>query len=204
MTLTATLDRILRWITINQPSYASTFLSGLTREEIDFICRDLPGFITEDIYELYQWRNGTQEEYWRWMHVPPYLFYQPLQDAVDYFLLYLDCCEDIEKDIENKYIENNDFLFNQQYLFPFECIEKDMISTLLFSKKTESSPVVVFYPLQVDLVFLNLQIMFDMVAEGLETGVYYLNTENKIDGDKADIQKLFYKYNPPSIDLIFW
>ncbi|MCA6504183.1 MAG: hypothetical protein ACK6CP_07135 [Pseudanabaena sp.] len=83
MSLIAVLDRIMNWMLSNQPSYAESFLPGLSRQEIDSICEVIPGCLSEDIYQLYQWRNGTNEkcpQIWaQWFH----LHYQPLQEVIE-------------------------------------------------------------------------------------------------------------------------
>ena len=56
------LNRILNWLK-NNPSekYASVDVlqPGLSYEEIDRRVADLPFKLPEEVYQLYQWKNGT-------------------------------------------------------------------------------------------------------------------------------------------------
>jgi hypothetical protein len=55
------LDRILKILEEKAPDIAAALQPGLTREEIDEIIKDLPFHLPEEVYELYQWRNGILE-----------------------------------------------------------------------------------------------------------------------------------------------
>ncbi|RUT03884.1 hypothetical protein DSM106972_047980 [Dulcicalothrix desertica PCC 7102] len=52
------LDKILTILEERVPDIASALQPGLTREEIDKITKDFPLKLPEEVYELYQWRNG--------------------------------------------------------------------------------------------------------------------------------------------------
>ncbi len=52
------LGRILKILEEKAPDIASALQPGLTREEIDEITTDFPFKLPEEVYELYQWRNG--------------------------------------------------------------------------------------------------------------------------------------------------
>ena len=63
--LTEALDTILNWVYINQWSRfkekensASLLQPGLSRNEIDSIIASSNIILPEEVYELYQWRNG--------------------------------------------------------------------------------------------------------------------------------------------------
>ena len=56
--LTNALDRILNWFQNNKPSTIDSLQPGLTVEEIEEKVKDLPFRLTQEVYELYQWRNG--------------------------------------------------------------------------------------------------------------------------------------------------
>ncbi|MDB9513820.1 SMI1/KNR4 family protein [Kamptonema animale CS-326] len=65
--LTEALDRILKalpqkpWMEFPGVEYDSSLLQpGLTHTEIEKIVKDLPIRLPDEIYELYQWRNGSQ------------------------------------------------------------------------------------------------------------------------------------------------
>lgn len=60
--LTNALNRILSWFKKNKPSTIESLQPGLTIEEIDEKVKDLPFRLTQEVYELYQWRNGMIDD----------------------------------------------------------------------------------------------------------------------------------------------
>ena len=56
--LTESLEQILIQLEQKDPEIAASLQPGLTREEIDEIVKYLPFKLPEEVYELYQWRNG--------------------------------------------------------------------------------------------------------------------------------------------------
>lgn len=54
-----TLNKIMNWLEKNQPEYAASFLPGLKYKEIQAAEEKLGFKLPEEVYELYQWRNGT-------------------------------------------------------------------------------------------------------------------------------------------------
>jgi hypothetical protein len=59
--LTETLDSFYNLLCLEYPEIASRLQPGLTREEIDEKVKSLGFSLPEEVYELYQWRNGIQE-----------------------------------------------------------------------------------------------------------------------------------------------
>ena len=58
MSTTTALERIERWAQQNDPAFVALLQPGLTRQEIDAAVGTLPFALAEEVYELYQWRNG--------------------------------------------------------------------------------------------------------------------------------------------------
>ena len=58
MSTTTALERIERWARGNDPGFVALLQPGLTRQEIDVAVSGLPFVLAEEVYELYQWRNG--------------------------------------------------------------------------------------------------------------------------------------------------
>ncbi|MBA3921472.1 MAG: hypothetical protein H0X31_07160 [Nostocaceae cyanobacterium] len=61
--LTEGLERISLWLKKNRPDIASQLRPGLSREEIDAEAHILPFKLPEEIYELYQWRDGSSDNF---------------------------------------------------------------------------------------------------------------------------------------------
>ncbi|GAA6620656.1 SMI1/KNR4 family protein [Scytonema sp. NUACC26] len=59
-TLTEALERIINWQQEHQPEYAASFQPGLKVDEIQV--EELGFKLPKEIYELYQWRNGTEQD----------------------------------------------------------------------------------------------------------------------------------------------
>jgi hypothetical protein len=60
--LTEGLERIYRRVEAYTPHCALALQQPLSREEIETIIQDLPFPIPPEVYELYQWRNGSKWE----------------------------------------------------------------------------------------------------------------------------------------------
>ncbi|MGB3402787.1 MAG: hypothetical protein WBA77_08855 [Microcoleaceae cyanobacterium] len=52
----------MAWLEEHQPEYTASYLPGLSRSEIDQLIEPFNIVIPEEIYELYQWRNGRDIE----------------------------------------------------------------------------------------------------------------------------------------------
>ena len=56
--LTEALEFIFNWMMTNMPNHPAVMKKGLSRDAIEAKVRELPFYLPEEIYELYQWRNG--------------------------------------------------------------------------------------------------------------------------------------------------
>ncbi|NER05147.1 MAG: SMI1/KNR4 family protein, partial [Okeania sp. SIO3C4] len=55
------LERIRKLHLKHQPLVAEELQPGLTRGQIDELVKNLPFSLPEELYELYQWRNGMKD-----------------------------------------------------------------------------------------------------------------------------------------------
>ncbi len=60
--LTEGLERIYRRFELYTPHCANALQRPLSMDEIKVVSQDLPFAVSPEIYELYQWRNGSQSE----------------------------------------------------------------------------------------------------------------------------------------------
>ena len=74
--LTEALNRIRNWQQQNGYEAASKLLPGLSHSEIQELSKPLPIELPTEVYELYQWRNGSSDD----------TSYFPLQKAVTKYL----------------------------------------------------------------------------------------------------------------------
>ena len=52
---------IFEWMEYTVPDLADRYNPGLTHQQIDNLVQDLPFKLSEEVYELYQWRNGEAD-----------------------------------------------------------------------------------------------------------------------------------------------
>lgn len=60
-TLTQALNRILKYLEAHKPEAISLLQPGLSQTEIEEIVKDLPIKISQDICDLYTWKNGSED-----------------------------------------------------------------------------------------------------------------------------------------------
>ena len=82
--LTEALERIRNHHLEHNPELVEALQPGLTREEIHELIKDLPFPFPEELYELYQWRNGMEDDYdYPFIHTyGGFYALIPLEDAV--------------------------------------------------------------------------------------------------------------------------
>jgi len=54
------LNRIMAWLEEYSPASASRFKPGLSPKEVEDRISKLPFKVSEEVYELYSWRNGDE------------------------------------------------------------------------------------------------------------------------------------------------
>ena len=80
------LKRIWDCLVTKAPEITSLLQPGLKREEIDEIIKDLPFKLPEELYELYQWRNGLSDDIgvYNWITNEITVNFTPLETAIKY------------------------------------------------------------------------------------------------------------------------
>lgn len=161
----------MNWLYENGPERAETFQPGLSRTEIDYLIRALPIQLTEELYEIYQWRNGSTD--WNNTNslVSPTLEFMPLEEAIKHFY-----------DLSNSFTEihsSNEAYFCDRFLFPVICENSSCYyAVMLENEKKISSPVIdISGEGDLDIVFSSLMEMMKTLAEYCETGTYYIDSE---------------------------
>jgi len=189
--LTNSLNRIMSWMQQNRPARAQSFLPGLPRQEIEQAVEGLPNQLPEELFELYQWRNGTSE--WDAIDsvVFPSLEFMPLNEAVE-------SCQGLLESFggENPLLTDT-LLARDEYLFPFTCENSSCYhAVLLRPKKQQSSPVIdVGAEGDLDLAYSSLTSMMMTLAEYFESGAFYMRDDGFLDCDEEVAASIFLKYN---------
>jgi hypothetical protein len=178
--LTEALERILNWLQLNYPKVASFPYPGLTNEQIEQLIKYLPFRLTKEVYELYQWRNGT-------LHGDgffPFLVFYSLQESLDFYYRTL------------KYEPDDNLLMSPRHSLIIFRWDKSFFYIVCDNKEKESSPV-----WEVNLsdspiiAYTSLTSLMCMIAECYETGAYYINKEGFLDEDRTKSEPIFRKYN---------
>jgi len=180
------LERILDWYKSNVPNYKEDFLPGLTYEQIEYQVKDLPFKLPQEIYDLYQWRNGSSGQ----SVIFVYHYFSPLEVGVgicdnEYF----NYSETVDSRIKNLY---------PPYLFPV--FETDTECFAVGASADEAETALVFNIGEGDeiLAFNSLTTMLMAIAESYEAGVYRYTHREYENIDWEDMEKsgqIRLKYN---------
>lgn len=191
------LEKILVWQQRNRPEYAATFQPGLTEEEIEEKVKDIPFKLPKEVYELYQWRNGSTFDYF--LPGSGFLFL-PLERAIEEYELNADTYS-----TDDEYDEPGDYW--NPYYFPifFEGIENFFV---IGSDEQQKESPVIYYFIEDgshDVFCSSLTKMLQVIAECYETGAYYITEEVVqqrifLGEDELKVAQVLRKYNPELLD----
>ncbi|MBV6621896.1 MAG: hypothetical protein KI793_02910 [Rivularia sp. (in: Bacteria)] len=179
--LTNALNRILNWFQHNKTSTVESLQPGLTVEEIDEKVKDLPFRLTQEVYELYQWRNGMIDD--------GNCFFQafrffPLEEAIE----------------ESQIMEEAWGLSLPFGWFPLFEFEGEFFSAVGAEEKTENSPILHTYH-GIDISYRNLTNMMLYMTECYETGAYYVGESRFIEENEVAVIDILQKYEPESSSI---
>lgn len=189
------LEKILVWQQKNRPEYASQLQPGLTEEEIEEKLKDIPFRLPKEVYQLYQWRNGSTFDYF--LPGAGFLFL-PLERAIEEYNLNAE----INSTNVEYYGHDDDW---NRYYFPifFEGIE--IFFVIGNDKQQEKSPVIYYFieDGSHDVFCSSLTKMIQVIAECYDTGAYYLTEkaeEQNLVEDEVKVAQVLGKYNPELLD----
>ncbi|MEC4896324.1 MAG: hypothetical protein SAL07_23295 [Oscillatoria sp. PMC 1051.18] len=192
--LTEALNRIMNWLEMYQPEYAASFLPGLSRSEIDELVKPFNIVIPEEVYELYQWRNGRDIEPFNTCSTISLSIcdFIPLHDAVDEnnFIQWIN-----RPEIEGGFLTSK---YKNKILFPFlGHFDPDLCTVAISNQQEECYPVLVLFVGDDPIPFCpSITSMMFIIAEAYETGAYYLDEQDSkcLDLDQDKLLKIVEKY----------
>lgn len=187
-TLTNALEIIMRWLKKNKPQSIASFLPSLSLDEI-YIGEQKMGYeFPEEIYELYQWRNGTTEDCWSLFF--PSIGYSPFDEAVSISKAWNSMLSNIKENTKEKWC-----VYDPLFIFLTE--ESDCCAVPLQPKQeNKQMPVVCFGEGEMPgIYYTNLTNMMLTLAECCETDAYYLGTDGYIRENQSKSTLIFRKYN---------
>jgi cell wall assembly regulator SMI1 len=200
------LEYILDWLESLNPEMADCYNPGVSRQQIDEIIKDLPFKLSEEVYELYQWRNGFDLDNNLTSNI--FLFPEQLRSDTPITFLslqysvsnYHDLCQ-----VSREMLGSNYEFWNPKW-FPFAAFENQTM--LYVTGDIEPSPVYLCdigsRPKQVR-IYKSLTSMVSVIAECCKSELYQLmpyeyGAEDtmiiRINEDKLELEKEIYrKYN---------
>ncbi len=183
------LEKIMNWLKKHQPEYAASFLPGLTSSEIEAAEAEFGYKLPEEIYALYQWRNGTEKDV-KAVCFPPPLQILPLSTAIEYSK---GCTEHI---LEDKNVLEESKWYETSPLFVFIQSNCDFCAVPIIDFHREKIPVVVLGEGELpSILYTNLTDMMLTLAECYETNAYYLGEDGYIEEDECKTAEVLRKYN---------
>lgn len=195
-TLTDALKRILSWLQQNQLECAELLQPGLTTEEINEKVSGLPFQLPKEVYELYQWHNGTSSD----TEFFPGYWFIPLELAVETYYENMS----IEGKNKKSYEKDNNLdklpyveCWNQ-YWFPLFELDGQVYLLACNDNPQDTATVWNYFPefVHPELRYENLTAMMLTIAGCYETGAYYLNEEGFLEEDELQAAQIRRKHNP--------
>jgi hypothetical protein len=185
--LIRSLERIMVWLEANAPSSAAAFAPGLQPEQIRSKLDALPFKISEEVYDLYCWRDGTDREIHQGLFI--YHAFMPLEVAIEYA----------------GYINEDDWDTNRQiegepkYLFPIFDLEGEYLAVVGSDTGIAATSPVYHFGSDcgdVSLAFNSLTAMLLTISEAYEMGAYTIDTRERVEwSDIALFGEISRKYN---------
>lgn len=173
--LVLTLERLFQWLAINVPRIAQGLQPGLTREQIEVQVQALPFRLPEELYLLYQWRNGGTVEIAPEGHppyqgaielLPPYRLLS-LEEAIEEYTNFLACYGELEQsgDIPADSYLCFPVMNDSVYYYAARCDTEPKASAAILEAN-------LFAEDRLSLTFNSLTEMMQAIVECCETGVY--------------------------------
>lgn len=180
--ITDSLNNIFSWLQQNNPTVAASLQSGLSYREIENKLSSLQFRLPQELYELYQWRNGSNRIA-KNVYFFKYYRFLPLEESLKILF---------------NIIEKDTLLMGEIFpygWFPIFAFGNEYYG-VIGSEIAKKSSLIVYVCDYEDISYTSLTGMMQTIAECYQTGVYYLNEEGfgKTKQEAEDI--LIAKYNP--------
>lgn len=176
--LTKALERIRLWQEFHHPDSAAALQPGLCHAEIEDYLKDFPYQLSQEVYELYNWRNGCageQQEFFPW-----YVFL-PLGRAIEEYKMIMasavEAAADLNYDPSKIWHPSWFPVFRFVWVCDYYVIEGR-------SKAEPASPVLFIFndDREPDAQYASLTDMMRAVAECYEAGAYFVEEKTAPDG----------------------
>ncbi len=205
--ITQALDKIVRWQRATFPEQRLSFpclrsglislRSELTRQQIEEMTSNFPFKLTKELYELYLYKGKFYQDKNSFIELTPDESLLSFENALRINKNYIEYGDSNSKHVidfhQAKYINAlTEYKFEIGYGFG-----KETYYVVCEEEEKDSSPVWVRFIADVPLMFSkSLTLWILTIAEGYETGGYYVDKDGYFDVDYDKMKKIFYKYNP--------
>ncbi|HBQ98672.1 SMI1/KNR4 family protein [Roseofilum sp. Belize Diploria] len=194
-TLTDALDRIMKWLEIYKPEFADSFQPGLSFDEIQAGEEKIGFKLPEEVYELYQWRNGATLDCDSLFF--PFIGFLPFDEAIETSISWNTMIAE-----EEELYLNKEWYLNQEWcakspLFIFIADDGGCCGTPLQTPPNYLKPPVVEFG-EGDMpgvYYDSLTALMLTFAECCETGAYYIDSDGFIVEDVSKSAPIIQKYN---------
>jgi len=180
-----TLERIEVWLELNYLPGINALQPGLTLTEIQERIKELPFDLPTEVFELYQWRNGTKLEAHK------------LQAMCFDSMIFCSLNYVIERTKEILEVANElDIKYDDELLFPiFEFEGEYLASVMSINVQVNCSPIVYITKIgEVSFKYPSLSTMLQVIARGYETGAYYVGRQGYIERNYTKIKEIMDQY----------
>lgn len=164
--LTEGLDRIYSWFSEKVPERISQIVPGILFEEIDEKAKELPFTLPNELYELYQWRNGSSE-------------YEFLFESYEFMSLGQAVREYKNEILQLKYDEREEVEFFQHRSPVFE-LWYDRVFYTITPNEQGDNPLHI-YDIEMEDYSLRYYKLTDMILHGAE----WCDSAKFIDSEQA-------------------
>jgi SMI1 / KNR4 family (SUKH-1) len=169
--LTEALESIQDWLETNNPYEFSRLRAGLSRDEIGELVKDLPFTVPEEIYELYQWHDGSVDRFIR----NSYNF-MSLKEAINAYQ---------EEVSENSYNAREDAYFFEQSFPVFQLwYQGDVFYTIITSGDNKGK--VLLYDPECSSYSLQYPNLTNLIKHGAEWCEVHSNYEESRETNNRD------------------
>lgn len=193
--LTDALERILAWRQEHKPADADRFKSGLSLEEIREKLSQFPCRLPKELYTLYQWKNGTNDDSWD-CGVFVYHSFMNLDSALQ------EAKEFVNEENQRSYRRKEGLPL---YLFPFCDFQGEYFAVAGVDIETDSTPVFFIDEMgEISLAFTSLTNMMLALAECYETGIYVVRDNGYVEVvDEVRFGEIRLKHNPGTVKKLY-
>lgn len=190
--LTTALEEIRAWLIEHAPKQASSLVPGLSLAEIQARLRTFPFSLPQEVYELYQWRNGSGEESGLFVY--------------HHFL-------DLDLALTDAALLNDDFWVQARaqeqqpaHIFPLFDFDGEYFAVPVTETAVPAAPV---FHVGCDdgaltLAFANLTAMMQAIAACYQAGLYTLDDEGYLHvTDTQKFAEIRRQYNPDTAPRLY-